>query len=245
MGSRQQAQRPLLVRLEPRTRINAPGRVRASSAVLVLSRFPDLQPVARAQRASQWPQPGIHVQAAAAQHRFENKAAVHCEIDPATLANCTQSQHRILANETGRPHRDRSSIHARIEGRAGKRDPRVGVEFQGRAQQGDFQHAGIGRVAGQCVGETARRQVECAGMAHPQMRVADPAEILGRRQQPGLENLDSHGTAAPRAMKSPASMLRKRTRSPGASRHGGSRRASNTLSGVRPISIHPPGNSRG
>src|SRR5262249_17369632 len=105
------------------------------------------------------------------------------------------------------------------------------------ADHGDLERRLAEVVAHERVGERERHRVHRAAGAQAHVLQAVPAAVLQRGEQPRPDHPDGHLWSA---VNSSAVMARKRTRSPGASRLGASRAASNTASGVRPITLHPP-----
>ena len=120
---------------------------------------------------------------------------------------------------------------------AGDRDiDRAVVYLCAEPAQGDLQRGRLEGVGHQAVGQSVRAPVGCSGSAHPEVRQSRAAEILDQRQGAGAKHVHGgHGEPA----------LRKRTDIPGTSKAGSGRSTSHSSASVRPMSCHPPGDSRG
>ena len=72
------------------------------------------------------------------------------------------------------------------------RDPDVvGFDRQRRPHAGDFERAGVGRVADQQVGRLQADRIERAAHRHAEVLIADAAAILDRRQQAGRHDMQA------------------------------------------------------
>ena len=122
---------------------------------------------------------------------------------------------------------------------AAEGDQRHLLEAQLGPEDGDLERRRVDRVADERVGERQRHRVHCPSRADSEVLLAVAAEILHRAEQTRPRDMDAHCCSAIRANSFPVT-ARKRTRSPGANRLGRGRPASNTASGVRPITFQPP-----
>ena len=128
---------------------------------------------------------------------------------------------------------------ARSEVGPAHRDQRVHLEDDLRADHGDLERGLVRRVADERVGERERHRVHRPARAQAHALVAMPPAVLHRREQPRPQHPDAHAPFR-QLMNSSRPMARKRTRSPGQSRLGRARFASNSTMGVRPITFQPP-----
>ncbi len=144
----------------------------------------------------------------------------------------------------GRPQGDRDAIERGRKIGARQRQPGVAAEEKASAQQRHFQSGGPIRIADHPVADAQRHGIGRAAGRYAKLAEAPPAEVL----HAGLHARSLHfdqGHARASSSKRRWSMIVKRTSSPGRSRLIGSRAGSNSRSGVRPTSRHPPGVSAG
>ena len=102
-----------------------------------------------------------------------------------------------------------------------------------QAAEGGLQHRGVLGIPDQPVAEGGGRRIERAGPRHAEMGPAGAAPVLHEGQGAHVQHLDVHDTS------------RKRTRVPGASSAGGSRRTFHSVTTVWPMNRHPPGETVG
>ena len=179
---------------------------------------PDRQQVAGSERGR--PEPGQQVGRAAAEHRFGVDPAAHADV------GSRAGRQRAHVDLVTRADVDGGLVAAR-DG-----DQCRLVEAELRADQGRFEGGGGAVVADQPIPALERAGIDGPGRWHADVRPARAAEVLHRRQQSGLDDLDhAHAT--------------NRTRSPGSRAAGRSRFGSKGSNDVRPISCQPPGPSRG
>ncbi len=170
--------------------------------------------------------------AAAAQHRLHREAAGDREVR-ARAAQCAPD-----VDAAARRHEQRTVVRkAAVELGAAQRDQRVLLERELRADHGQLQRRLVARVAHQRVGERQGHRIHGAARAQAEVLQAVAAVVLQRAEQAGTQDADAH----PRiSWNSSLDTARKRTRSPEPNRLGSRRAASNTVSGVRPITFQPP-----
>ncbi len=261
MAAADQVNRMLRIGVEPGTRIERPrarrrprsahalprARGSARSAAAARACTFDQQRIAVAQRpAMQRAESGVDVARAAAEHDRHLEAASHRQVRARAVPRAAAVEHVARSDRLAAPAGDglRSDVCGELG--TGERDDRVGAEMQARADHTDLQHCGVLAVADQCIGEAEGDVVHRPCATDAERGETAAAAILQRAQHAGLEHANAHGECGrASAANAAASIGRKRTRSPGASRHGDSLPASNRASGVRPINCQPPGRSAG
>src|SRR5262249_42507158 len=130
-----------------------------------------------------------------------------------------------------------------VELGAAQGDERAPHEFELGPDDRDLQRRLARRVADQRIGERERYRVHGAARAEAPGLVAVAAQILHRGEEARPVDAQAHRWAS--FANASRSMGRNFTRSPVANRLGSWRAASNTASGVRPMTFQPPGISYG
>ena len=113
----------------------------------------------------------------------------------------------------------------------------IAREGELRPDHRDLERRLAGVVAHQRVRQRERHRVHRSAGTQAHVLQAVAPVVLQRREQARAQNPQAHFCSA---MNSSAVMARKRTRSPAEKRLGWLRPASNTLSGVRPMTLQPP-----
>ena len=167
------------------------------------------------------------------------------QIAARTGRHATQMQHTASGQRQRSPTRQRHPFDTDIDRSASDRNDRGALKLQHRPAQRDLESGRGNVIANQGIGERACWSIHGAAATDAEPRQTLPPSILHRGQQTRLQHLHIHRRMSGHVANSAASMRRKRTRSPGASRHGDSADASNKRCGVRPIRCQPPGKARG
>ena len=201
---------------------------------------PQGQAVTSLQRASrQTAQCGPCVGAAAAQYLRHIKPPIHGQIGPATPARPAKADARAGRCPQWPPGGQGRAVQRCGQIGAGQGDPGARLQNESGPQQGDFQQRRAGGIAHQEIGDARRLGIHGAAGGQAQVLESRSAKILDACEQAGVLHVDHYGSAS--ASKAAASMALKRSVFPGASRQGGVRCGSKSLSGVRPMSCQPPG----
>ena len=123
------------------------------------------------------------------------------------------------------------SPRGRAERTSHDREIEIARRAQHRPDERDLERGRALGISDEPVREAQGFLVERAGHGHAEGRPAVTPEVLHRREEPGLEGEESARLGH----------SRKRTRSPGAKRKGGSARRSKSRRAVRPRRFQPPG----
>ena len=166
-------------------------------------------------------------------------AAGDGQIGASALHDAAELQALPARHGERRADRHRPIVAGHLELRAGDRHRRVGLDDQLRADQRDLERGRVGVVADQLVGEPMRKRVHRPGHRHAGRLMAVAAQVLHRRQQAGLDDVQRAGAHRLRCRHEPheiaggeqARLRRDRRRT--------------SPSSVRPISCQPPGLSTG
>ena len=183
------------------------------------------------------PEAGAGVAGATAQHGRHGEAAAHGEVRPHSVCGPPQGELVPRAQAQGDARPLGAPRRRQRHGGTGHGDHDVPGRDEPQAAEQDLEAGGAGLVADEPLRERVRSPVERARRSHPPLLAPRPAEVLHQRERPGVEHLESHARHR--------STGTKRTRSPGASRAGGSAASSNTDAAVRPSRCQPPGAGRG
>src|SRR4029453_7063087 len=124
-------------------------------------------------------------------------------------------------------------------------DQRVLRELEARTGECDLEGGFILCIADQQVGKAMRILVHHPTHRHAKALVAVSAQILQRGENARAMDLQRHRPSWWKCSNSSRVIATKRTRSPAASKLGGSAVGSKKFSGERPIKCQPPGKSRG
>ena len=122
--------------------------------------------------------------------------------------------------------------------RAGHGDDEIPAGDGGERTEQHLEAGRAGVVAHEPLGAVVRPPIERPRRRHPPLLPARPAEILHQGEGAGDDDLEG-------AAGHDASSTTKRTRSPGASRAGGSADSSKRTASVVPSRCQPPGVARG
>ncbi len=200
--------------------------------------FAQGQAVAGAQQASGvTAEPGRQVGAAAAQHRHGGDASGHRQIGAAAERCPPRLQDAALFRQYRPVQRQRLAGERGAELRAADGHQRSAGEFYFGPEHGDLDRRLALAVADQRVGELERDRIHRPAGNHAQMLQAVASAVLYRAEQARPVDAQTHRKLSNSLLE----MATKRTRSPGANRLAGSRAASKTVSGVRPMMLQPPG----
>ena len=166
---------------------------------------------------------GVEVGRCAAEHALSGQSAGNRQIAAQSVAGAAKHEHvaRIDAQRT--PRRNGGVADARVERRAGQGDHGIALEAQRWTGRGEFDRGRTFVVADERVGETQRYLVHRAARADAERGDAVASAILQGVEQASFDYDYTHAISrASSASNSSAAIARNCTRSPGASRAGGS-----------------------
>lgn len=117
------------------------------------------------------------------------------------------------------------------------------IEAQCRANQCQLERGGIVIVADEQIRHAERYLIHCSGDRNTFLLMAATPEVLHGREESRMQDLTVHAAAS--STNSLGAIARNVTTSPARNSVAGSRLASKSRSGVRPMSCHPPGEASG
>ncbi len=183
---------------------------------------------------------------------FPEPATGYGKVCPQARMGQLEGQSILLSQLESPPGRQALTIHRGAEVRATEGHRDAGAGDQRQPANRDLEYRCTGGIAQQGIGPAGGIPVHRTALGHAEMPNSETAGVLQQGLWAGFFNIEGarwgHSAASSTGVGSPPSSMKRsrlmgtnRTRSPASSMVMGSRVASKSVTGVRPIRFHPPG----